>query len=205
MAFFDELGQKLTQTSQDAVKKTKDMAEAVRLNGVINDETKKIEAGYRELGKLYYEKCAGREDPIFQPYVAEIQRVEASIREMKETIRQLKGVQACPSCGSEVAAGAAFCTVCGAKMPEPPKPDGPVCPKCGAPVTADTVFCTNCGTKIPAPEPPQASGPVCPSCGAPLSEGMAFCTNCGAKIAAPEAAPASEAAPAPETDAAPQM
>lgn len=125
MAFFDQLGQKLTQTSQDAVKKTKDMAEVVRLNGVINEEMKKIEAGYRELGKLYYEQYAGKEDPLFQPYVAEIRRVEASIQEMKETVRQLKGVQACPSCGSELQAGAAFCTVCGARMPEPPNRRGP--------------------------------------------------------------------------------
>ena len=41
MAFFDQLGQKLTQTSQDAVKKTKDMAEAVRLNSAVADEGKK--------------------------------------------------------------------------------------------------------------------------------------------------------------------
>ena len=63
MAFFDQLGQKLTQTSQDAVKKTKDMAEAVRLNSAVADEGKKIEAAYREIGRLYYERFAGPRPP----------------------------------------------------------------------------------------------------------------------------------------------
>ena len=207
MAFFDQLGQKLTQTSQDAVKKTKDMAEVVRLNGVINEETKKIEAGYRELGKLYFERCADQADPVFQPYVAEIQRAQTSIREMKEAICQLKGVRLCPSCGAELSAGALFCTACGAWMPAPPRPAGPVCPNCGAPVAPDTVFCTNCGVRMPesapVPEAPQARGPVCPSCGASLPEDTVFCTNCGTRIAAPEADTPEEAEPAAEE--APEM
>ena len=72
MAFFDQLGQKLTQTSQDAVKKTKDMAEAVRLNSAVADEGKKIEAAYREIGRLYYERFADACDPALQAPVEEV-------------------------------------------------------------------------------------------------------------------------------------
>ena len=154
MAFFDQLGQKLTQTSQDAVKKTKDMAEVVRLNSAIADEGKKIEAAYREIGRLYFEHLSDSGDPILQPSIAEIKRALAAIQEMKDTISGLKGVRSCPSCGAELPIDAVFCTSCGVKMPEPPvspPPAGPVCPACGAPAAEDMIFCTNCGTKLPEP------------------------------------------------------
>lgn len=158
MAFFDQLGQKLTQTSQGAVKKTRDMAEVVRLNNAISEETKKIEAAYREIGKLYYEHCAGQDDPVFQPAVAEVRQAEASIREMRDTISRLKGVQVCPNCGTELSADAVFCPNCGAKQPEPP---------------------------APSEEPVQETAVICPNCGAEMSVGMSFCTSCGTRLTPP--------------------
>ena len=44
------------------MKKTKDMAEVVRLNSAVADEGKKIEAAYREIGRLYYERFADASD-----------------------------------------------------------------------------------------------------------------------------------------------
>lgn len=35
----------------------------------------------------------------------------------------MKGVAICPSCGASVDADAAFCSACGQKMPEKPKPE----------------------------------------------------------------------------------
>ena len=165
VAFFDQLGQKLTQTSQDAVKKTRDMAEVVRLNSAISEETKKVEAAYREIGRLYYEHCAGQNDPVFQTAVAEVERAETSIREMRDAISHLKGIQICPSCGMELGAGTIFCSNCGAKQPEPPAPpvepvqeSAIVCPNCGTEMPMGVSFCTNCGSRLapPAGDPPQA-------------------------------------------------
>lgn len=157
MSFFEQMGQKLTQTSQDAVKKTKDMAEVVRLNNAVSEEQKKIENIYREIGKLYYEHFADKEEEIFREGIAEIRRSEASIQDMKVTIRQLKGLQACPVCGNELPFGQAFCNACGAKMPElaaePAQPeivDGVRCPSCGTVMEKGMAFCTNCGTKLEA-------------------------------------------------------
>lgn len=158
MAFFDQLGQKLTQTSRGAVKKTRDMAEIVRLNSAISEETKKIEAACREIGRLYYEHCASQNDPVFQPAVAEIQLAETSIREMRDTISRLKGIPTCPRCGAGLSAGSVFCPNCGAKQPEPPAP--PV-------------------------EPVEESAIVCPGCGTEMSMGMSFCTNCGSRLTPP--------------------
>lgn len=45
------------------------------------------------------------------------------LRECRESIHQMKGVAICPSCGASVDADAAFCSACGQKMPEKPKPE----------------------------------------------------------------------------------
>ena len=154
MAFFDQLSSKLSQTSQSAVQKTKDMAEVVRLNSQISERERRTEQLYREIGKRYYEQCAGRNEELFREQVAELQSIEAEIREMRTAVQRLKGSKPCPACGAEQAAGALFCSVCGAKMPqeEPDSPTlatgGPTCPACGAVMPEGTAFCTNCGTKL---------------------------------------------------------
>ena len=53
MAFFDQFSSKLSQTSQSAVQKTRDMAEIVRLNGQISERERKIDASQsaRRAGK----------------------------------------------------------------------------------------------------------------------------------------------------------
>jgi hypothetical protein len=155
MAFFEQVSQKLTQTSQEAVKKTKDMAEIVKLNSAITEEQKKMDSVYCQIGKTYYKNFADKEDEMFQDYIAEISRSEAALLEMKEALRRLKGLQACPSCGNEQPIGQVFCSACGAKLPE--KPVEPVPSQ-----EEDTV--------------------VCNACGAVLQKGAAFCTSCGAKV-----------------------
>ena len=171
MAFFDQMGQKLSQTGRDAVKKTKDMAERTALIDFLKKNDilavfhyvplhsapagRKIEGKYRQIGKDYYENYADKGDPIFQDCVDGIRRSEAAILEMKSAIQQLKGLLTCPSCGSELPVGTAFCNVCGAKLPE---------------------------AQMNVEPAPPAGGIVCKVCGTVMQEGMSFCTNCGAKL-----------------------
>ena len=49
-AFFEGLGKKFSQTGQDAMKKTKGLAEISRLNSQIADEEKKLNKLYLKLG-----------------------------------------------------------------------------------------------------------------------------------------------------------
>ncbi|MDD6050245.1 MAG: SPFH domain-containing protein [Clostridiales bacterium] len=49
----------------------------------------------------------------------------------------------CPECGSPVAAGAKFCSNCGAKQA-----GSAVCPGCGQPTAPGMRFCANCGQKL---------------------------------------------------------
>lgn len=48
--------------------------------------------------------------------------IDAAVEEiegLKREVRKLKGRQECPDCGKEVSYSAAFCSYCGAKLPEP--------------------------------------------------------------------------------------
>lgn len=63
--------------------------------------------------------------------------------DQKAANRKLSGGNAkCPSCGTEVGAGAKFCPECGTKLPK-----SKYCPNCGAEV-GDAKFCPECGNKL---------------------------------------------------------
>ena len=205
MAFFDDVGKKIAQTSQSAAQKAKNMAENVKLNGQITDEEKRINNSFMQIGKAYYESYGNEPDQLFAQMIAEINDSRAKIAFYSEQIEQLKGIVRCPNCGGEVPYGAPFCSLCGspigAATATAPAANGMVCEKCGAPVSADTVFCTTCGNKIAnfvAVAPIDQAAPAgqiqdgapaemeatskCPGCGYVLPEGAAFCVNCGCKI-----------------------
>jgi membrane protease subunit (stomatin/prohibitin family) len=211
MAFFDEVGKKIAQTSQGVAQKTKNMAETVKLNGMISDEEKRISNAFLQIGKTYYETYGGNPDQLFAQLIAGINDSKAKIGSYQEQVKQLKGIVRCSKCGGEVPYGAPFCSSCGVTMNVAPSaPDGSIfCGKCGSSVAPGKVFCTNCGGKIeqattpaavpaPPPEPvyaptppvqevsevvpPAATSIQCPGCGSELAANAVFCLNCGQKI-----------------------
>lgn len=172
MAFFDDLGKKISQAGQNAVQKTKDMTEIAKYNSAITDEERNIEYLYSEIGKLYvslYKETPGAE---FAGMVKALKNSEEAIANYKEQIKDIKGIVLCENCGAEVT-GTAFCSSCGTPVPVPEKP---VCSNCGAPIVEGCAFCTSCGTPISGNDANR-----CASCGAELADDSAFCMNCGAK------------------------
>ena len=157
MEFFDDLSAKLSQASQSAVQKTKDMAEVMRLNGQISERERKIEQSYREIGKLYYENFADKDVELLRSLVTELKRANEEIQEMRTVVLRLKGSRPCPTCGAELPAGSVFCSACGARVlkisadtADPQPTDGVPCKSCGAMMSKGTLFCTNCGTNLEA-------------------------------------------------------
>lgn len=76
---------------------------------------------------------------------------------------------ACPSCGKANAAGAKFCSDCGAKMEVAKVP----CVKCGAQLREGAKFCSECGSSQEKAK--------CSNCQAELAAGAKFCPECGTK------------------------
>lgn len=117
MAFFDDLGKKLSQAGQTAVQKTKEMADIAKLNSAISDEEKRIDGSYLEIGKLYVSLHDAEHEADFDGLIAAIHESEGKIKDYQQQIKDIKGVVKCEKCGAEVPNNAAFCSSCGAPMP----------------------------------------------------------------------------------------
>ena len=83
MGFFDELGKKISDASQDVMQKGKEMADTAKFNSMIHDEEKKITAVYSKIGKK-----APAEG--FKEFVDEIHAAQAKIAEIQEKLNALK-------------------------------------------------------------------------------------------------------------------
>lgn len=115
---FEEISKKFKKFSKDTVTEVQKMNEVRQLNVRINDEKKKINRVYAEMGKKLYDMY---KDAPLEGFEADIQSIEESIRMMdllQDQIRGVKGVILCPCCNMEVAATERFCSNCGNKMPE---------------------------------------------------------------------------------------
>lgn len=165
MAFFDDLGKKISQAGQSTMQKTRDMADVAKINMQISDEEKKINDTYLQIGKLYTELHASDSEEAFQGMVQTIADAQGKIKEYQAQIQEIKGVVRCEKCGAEVSKEAAFCPACGMKMPEivpeeteKAEEEGAAqaaesvvekkCSNCGAVLGNDALFCSECGTKV---------------------------------------------------------
>ena len=183
MAFFDDLGKKITQVSQSAVQKTKDITEIAKYSALVSDEEKKIKDLYSEIGKLYVQLHADETEGQLGEKVAAVKEAEKKIEEYNQTIKELKGYVRCEKCGAEVQNNMSFCSACGNPMakPEPVVDENLVkCSACGNMVEKTMRFCTKCGNPMGAAQQPQNK--CCPNCGKAVDTDAAFCTECGTKL-----------------------
>ncbi len=153
MAFFDEIGKKITNVSKDATQKAKDLTEITKLNMQNSKEEDNIRNVYGQMGKMYFELFADSPDERFAGFCNSIKESLKKIEDNKIQIQKIKGIKKCPKCGAEINDSSAFCGVCGAKAnsieeSSPGDLNLNNCSKCGKPFSEDTVFCTNCGNKV---------------------------------------------------------
>ena len=218
MAFWSDLGKKISDTTQSVVEKTKTSTDTMRLNGLISDEERNVQRIYAEIGKKYMELHGADGDPDFAGLMQEYQTSKAKMEEYRSQIRRNKHLLICAGCGAEIPETVLYCTRCGAENPvgkrlaeeqrqreeaeraareadlqaaavPPTEPQPEFCARCGQPRTAGAMFCTFCGAQF-VPPVAAAPAPAAPEASAPESP-------------APEAAPAPAApeAPAPESPA----
>lgn len=187
MAFFDDLSRKVTQTSQSAIQKTKDIADVAKINSVISEEERNLNNFYYQIGKLYMDLHGNDCENQFEALISNIKNTEHKLIDLKQQIQNIKGIKRCDNCGAEIAANALFCNACGS--PTPIQPDTSLynyvkCNTCGNMVNSEMKFCTTCGSPITRPEPVikganNNQSIICPNCGASFKSGVAFCTECG--------------------------
>lgn len=161
MAFFNKVGETLSNKGRDVAKKAKELAEISSLNGQISSQEENISRIFREIGKVFYEQYRDSADELLSEKCGSIDAAYEEIERLKKEIMVVKGARECPSCHAEVGAQSAFCPNCGAKMPVEEaeadvQPQGAeeavaqesVCPNCGCKTEADALFCPECGNKL---------------------------------------------------------
>ena len=157
MAFWDELKEKITLGSQEAIQRTREIAEVVTTNVNISESKKKINELYVELGELLVNKAfegmsasdiaAILEDESaddgshaivldnwreFYTKARFIRSEEEVIAISEKKINDLKSEGKCPNCGTRITGSGTFCPECGARL----KPDVPVQEQAAEPAQA---------------------------------------------------------------------
>ena len=231
MAFWSDLGKKISDTTQSVVEKTKTSTDTMRLNGLISDEERNVQRIYAEIGKKYMELHGADGDPDFAGLMQEYQTSKAKMEEYRSQIRRNKHLLICAGCGAEIPETVLYCTRCGAENPvgkrlaeeqrqreeaeraareadlqaaavPPTEPQPEFCARCGQPRTAGAMFCTFCGAQF-VPPVAAAPAPAAPEAPAPESPAPeAAPAPAEPESPAPEV-PAPEAAPAPAEPEAP--
>lgn len=141
MSFWEEFGQKITQESQKAIRKTRDMASVVTMNADISESKRKINELYQELGQLVVKEAfAGVTADQLQSALME-ENADEQMREIRLTnwqdiyskvmfirseeevialneskINQLKSEPRCPGCGRPINSSMTFCPMCGTRL-----------------------------------------------------------------------------------------
>ena len=195
MPLFDKIGEKIAQTGQSAMQRTKNVTDAVKLKGLISEEEKRIANAYQHIGSTYHQAYGHAPDPLFAQSINEINAAKEKIASYAEQMKQIRGVVNCTKCGGEVPHDAAFCNSCGSPINSAPGAveDGVLCGECGTMVSSEMAFCVGCGSRMgkaaAAPPPfaqtaPPAAPPKrqCSGCEAELLANTVFCLNCGHKI-----------------------
>lgn len=153
MALLDNIGKKITATTQNVVRGTKDLTDIARLNSLISDEQKQVTNLYAQIGKLYYETAEYDPDSALGKLCLAITASNDRIAKYDEDIRTIKGSRRCPQCGENVPLSSGFCGICGAKMEDAQNDSQSVpakrfCTGCGEEISDGMVFCTSCGQKV---------------------------------------------------------
>ena len=139
--------------AQNAVSKSKEMAEITRLNMEISNQEQRLRELYGQLGQYLVENPdlvpADRQDA--QALLQEVAQVKAGIEASKATLLEVRNVNICPGCGAVVSRISKFCPSCVAQMDRSVMErlsQAPVCPSCGAELEPGAAFCGNCGAKL---------------------------------------------------------
>lgn len=147
MSFFEDIGKKITEAGQGAVRKTKDIADSARSSSMISDEEKRINSFYTEIGRAYYAKYAESDDCEFSGMISMINESKKRIKDLREQDAARRGMIVCAKCGTALPADSSFCYSCGAQVQaaEQAPTDDKICAGGGSRIMPGMSFCSVCG------------------------------------------------------------
>ena len=141
----------------------------------INDINRNIQAAqmrineiYAAIGRTYRAETENPQGAYIQMF-ADLKATEEQIEQMNTRVKFLNGIVVCTNCHSDNSVNAAFCSVCGTRLPHTMVADGANrCTRCGNIINPGQMFCGVCGTKVenipvqPQPQPQFNGAPAQP-------------------------------------------
>ena len=139
----------------------------------INDINRNIQAAqmrineiYAAIGRTYRAETENPQGAYIQMF-ADLKATEEQIEQMNTRVKFLNGIVVCTNCHSDNSVNAAFCSVCGSRLPHTMVDDGANrCTRCGNIINPGQMFCGVCGTKVEnipvQPQPQFNEAPVQP-------------------------------------------
>lgn len=119
MDFFEDLGNKITQTYNAASEKTGKIAKEAKLKSNIADANGKINEEYKKIGKKIYEEYLNRrEEETVAGLIEEFKEIDKNKEEIakaEDEILALKDRRKCINCGTEFETKYEYCPKCGTK------------------------------------------------------------------------------------------
>lgn len=144
-SFIEGVGKKISQTSQNALEKTKQLAEISKINMKLNKEEEQLEKLYANLGRLYYQLNKDQLEIIYQDIGGAIAGSIETIGYYQKMLHEVKGLKYCESCGKEATEGAVYCSHCGQGLDSQGRElVYRVCTSCGAVSTDEEAACSEC-------------------------------------------------------------
>lgn len=147
----------------------------------INDINRNIQAAqmrineiYAAIGRTYRAETENPQGAYIQMF-ADLKATEEQIEQMNTRVKFLNGIVVCTNCHSDNSVNAAFCSVCGSRLPHTMVADGANrCTRCGNIINPGQMFCGVCGTKVEnipvQPQPQFNEAPVQPEVQSQVNE-----------------------------------
>lgn len=149
MSYFEKIGNSISSKSKEIASKAKAFSETNSLNNMVKAEQNKIDANFRIIGKLYYEKFGNSPDEDFAEAVEAVNNSRCEIDKINEQIKKIKSRNCCANCGAPFKNDAVFCSKCGERVKQEVEEKPEIkCLNCGNVLEDDAVFCDSCGTKV---------------------------------------------------------
>jgi len=92
MAFFNDLGKKISSAAEVTASKAKEVAEVTKLNSKISSEEKLIEKFYTEIGKAIFEQDKENDRSPVADLCSKIVSCQNSIVDLKKKIEDVKNI-----------------------------------------------------------------------------------------------------------------
>ena len=125
MSFFDNVINTGKNVVSTAGKKTDSAVKLSKLRIRESQINNDIRSRYEKLGELAYQayKSGEKNDDELNEMLTGLDNCYTELEDISKQTDELKNMVTCPKCGTKHKDGDAFCSVCGTKLPEKPKPE----------------------------------------------------------------------------------